>query len=261
MIKSYIIKPLCLIAAVLMLISQPICTSAEDRDSESYAIALSMLSIFRGTEKGFRLEKTLNRAEAVTLIIRLCGEERKALASASPQPFYDVPEWADRYIAYAYAEGITEGKGGGRFDPHSAVKEWEFLTMLLRMLGYSEGKGKDFLWDQPYEAAIEAGLIPKAERDMNFLRRGAVKLCFRALLSAPKGGGRRLCDTLISLGIFDEDSFDAALTIAGLKKQEAPREEETEPPKTETDPPKAETDPPQSTDTGRGDGWSGIIVP
>jgi hypothetical protein len=57
----------------------------------------------------FDLERPLNRIEALTLVTRLMGLEQEAYAYTGPNPFADVPEWADRIAAFAYYNGITVG--------------------------------------------------------------------------------------------------------------------------------------------------------
>ena len=42
------------------------------------AEALKTLGLFQGTNKGFELEKTLTREQAITLIVRLLGAEAEA---------------------------------------------------------------------------------------------------------------------------------------------------------------------------------------
>ena len=44
------------------------------------AEALKALGLFQGTNKGFELEKTLTREQAITLIVRLLGAEAEAKA-------------------------------------------------------------------------------------------------------------------------------------------------------------------------------------
>ena len=51
------------------------------------AEALKTLGIFQGTKKGFELEGTLTREQAVTLIVRLLGAEAEAKEKNPEHPF------------------------------------------------------------------------------------------------------------------------------------------------------------------------------
>lgn len=61
--------------------------------------------------------EAVTRAEALVTIIQTIGRESDALAETAENPFTDVPEWADRYAAYAYKNGIIAGVGNNLFDP------------------------------------------------------------------------------------------------------------------------------------------------
>ncbi len=53
--------------------------------------------------------------------------------------FDDVPagHWADREIGWAVANGITEGRGGGLFDPNGLVNRAQIVTFLFRLADLS----------------------------------------------------------------------------------------------------------------------------
>lgn len=70
------------ITAIILLVA--ICLFAvpvsAERDSVVYADALFELGIFKGTDIGYQLDKTLTRAEAVTMIVRIIGKSRRRLS-------------------------------------------------------------------------------------------------------------------------------------------------------------------------------------
>lgn len=72
------------------------------------------------------------RAEALRTIIQTIGKESDALSETAENPFTDVPEWADRYAAYAYKNGIVSGVGDNRFEADRAVTADEYTIMLER---------------------------------------------------------------------------------------------------------------------------------
>ena len=69
-------------------------------DTEAQAQMLYDLGLFKGTDKGFALEKSMTRAEASVMLTRLLGAEKTALAGNWKHPFTDVPQWADKYVGW-----------------------------------------------------------------------------------------------------------------------------------------------------------------
>ena len=67
-------------------------------DTEAQAQMLYDIGLFRGTEKGFELDKPMTRAEAAAMLTRLLGAEKTALSGTWKHPFTDVPQWADKYV-------------------------------------------------------------------------------------------------------------------------------------------------------------------
>lgn len=76
-----------------------------------------------------------SRIEALVTVIQTIGREADALAETAENPFTDVPDWADRYAAYAYRTGITTGVGDNLFDPDTPITADEYTTMLERAQG------------------------------------------------------------------------------------------------------------------------------
>ena len=68
------------------------------------------MGLFLGTDHGYELDRAATRVEGVVMLIRMLGEEEAALAYTGAQPFRDVPEWASKYVAYAYGMGYTKGR-------------------------------------------------------------------------------------------------------------------------------------------------------
>ena len=138
---------LCLLLTFFMMSSQ-ITYAANVKTSQEAADALNKLGLFQGTGNGYELEKSLTRAEAVTMIVRLLGEEKNAVQTKLEHPFTDVPEWANPYGGYAFAHNITKGISETEFDSNSKVTLQQFLTFVLRILEYKDGN-VDFVWNAP----------------------------------------------------------------------------------------------------------------
>ena len=155
----------------------------------------------------FALGDKLTRAQAFVLVVRFIGAEKDATANVQSHPFTDVPAWANPYIGYVYANGITKGVSETKFDPDTEVSEAAFLTILLRVLGYNDGAG-DFKWDDPYTLAQQVGIVDAKSNTFN--RGGAFVICYRALTATPKSGDN-IANQLIAKGVFTKEAYDMAM--------------------------------------------------
>ena len=77
------------------------------------AYAMKKLGLVRGAANGMELYRGNTRAESITMLIRLLGEEDPALSAAHRHPFVDVDAWAQRYVGYAYRMGYYLRVGAG----------------------------------------------------------------------------------------------------------------------------------------------------
>ncbi|MDR0999270.1 MAG: InlB B-repeat-containing protein [Clostridiales bacterium] len=153
----------------------------------------------------YALDTALNRLEALTLVIRLLGLEQSALAYTGANPFGDVPQWGDRIVAYAYAQGITVGVSSTKFDPASLVTQQQFSAFLLRVLGYYEKYG-DFEYRDAVSKAVAVDLFTQSEANLfaskeYYLRAYAVINMCDELQTALKGSRTLLIDNLVAQGV------------------------------------------------------------
>ena len=200
-------------AAGDLLISPAPTASAARPTAGGAADALYALGLVGGYGKNadgsvnFALGDKLTRAQAFVLVVRFVGAEKDATTSVQSHPFTDVPAWANPYIGYVYANGITKGVSETRFDPDTPVSEAAFLTIMLRVLGYNDGAG-DFKWDDPYTLAQSVGIVD-AKAD-TFNRGGAFVICYRALTATVKSGNS-IAEQLIAKGVFTKEAYDKAM--------------------------------------------------
>ena len=120
-----------------------------------YADALNDLGLFSGSTNGYNLERSSTRTEGLVMLLRLLGEENRALNYKGSHPFTDVPSWADRYVAYAYEKGYTSGVSENLFGSQKTLTLNDYMTFLLRALEYNDKNG-DFTWANSADAAIDA---------------------------------------------------------------------------------------------------------
>ena len=121
-------------------------------------VKLETAGIIAGYPDGtFRPERSLSRAEAVTLVYRAYGSSRLALAS--PYRFHDVPSgmWASSFINYCAGAGIINGYPDGSFRPDREVTYNEIITLIVRARGMDTG---DLSWPEGYlRTAGEDGML------------------------------------------------------------------------------------------------------
>ena len=153
---------LSLLLALVMVLGLCSTAFAADNPAEDAAERLYELGLFRGTgadddgDPIFDLEKPLDRHSAVTMLVRLLGKEEEALRGEWETPFTDVASWAKPYVGYAYANGLTTGTSATTFDGTASVTTAQYLTFVLRALGYSSET--DFVWSSPWALSNAIGL-------------------------------------------------------------------------------------------------------
>ena len=204
--------------AVLSLEGSAALSPSASTDYNALADALSAMGLFAGTGtaygSGYDLERAATRVEGLVLFLRLLGEEAAAQAYTGPCPFSDVPEWAQRYVAYAYDRGYTAGvgtdaAGNPAFGPAHIMDTEEYVTFLLRALGYQDsGESPDFTWQSALPFAQEQGVLTGGEVSLfsglpSFLRAHAVYLSYFALDAPMKDGSGTLLASLSAAGALD----------------------------------------------------------
>ncbi len=175
---------------------------------ESYATKLKDLGLFYGVgENDFDLERAPTRIEALVMLIRVLGEENEALSGTWKHPFTDIPAWADKYVGYAYEHKLANGVSLTEFGTSNATSA-QYLTFMLRALGYSDTNGLDFTWDKPYDLARYAGILPSTVNIDDFWRADVATISYSALTAKLKNSSQALYEKLISAGTFTKEKYD-----------------------------------------------------
>ncbi len=181
----------------------------------NYAEALNLLGLFQGTASGYELERIPTRQEALIMLIRLQGREADALAYTGAIPFTDLTDWPEgqKYISFGYQAGYTTGTGGNRFSPLDAAPLEQYLTFVLRSLGYQDGT--DFVWNTTSrELAVQLGVLSQAEltaiQREGFRRDHVALISYRALSCILRDGDGTLAQRLVSAGVVTQNQLDQA---------------------------------------------------
>lgn len=165
--------------------------SSEALTPQEAAQSLYELGLFNGTGTDangnpiFDLDRAPTRHEAVTMLVRLLGKGEEAENGTWNTPFTDVADWAKPYVGYAYANGLTSGTSATTYSGDAPVTASQYLTFVLRALGYSSGT--DFQWDRAWELSDSLGITNgQYNADTTAFTRGDVAIISYNALSAGK---------------------------------------------------------------------------
>ncbi len=196
-------------------------SSRDTSFEQELALNLKALGLFKGvSDTNFDLNREPTRVEALVMLIRVLGKEAEALNSNIKHPFTDVPAWADKYVGYAYKNGLTKGTSATKFGTENANSAM-YITFILRALGYSDVGGEDFTWDNPYVLAKEIAILPTFVDTLKFLRADAVTVSYAALIANLKNSQMQLNESLQNQGVFNSASFIKNYDRNAISKKEA----------------------------------------
>ena len=178
------------------------------------AYELKKLGLVRGAADGMELYRGNTRAESITMLIRLLGEEKNALMAEHYHPFTDVDAWAKRYVGYAYRMGYTKGVSATKYDGSSLTTAGQYMTFVLRALGYSEEAG-DFKYETALSDAVALGVIDASLmselQSVQFRRDHVMHISYLAMSARVKGSNRTLLSKLVANGAVDGDAANEFL--------------------------------------------------
>ncbi len=169
---------------------------------EEMARVLDNLRILEGNNKGYELEKELTRAEGATIVVRLYGEIDGAYKNfdenTKNNKFIDVPDWAKKWVYHLNSKDVINGISDTKFGSNEKMDANQFITMILRVLGYDDSKG-DFLWNKSLDKALEIGLVDKEQKsklESKFNREGMVIVVYNALFCDVVGENKNLIKSI-----------------------------------------------------------------
>ena len=175
---------------------------AANNEAVQAAEALHSLGLFTGTGTDangnpiYDLDRAPTRQEAITMLVRLLGKEDAAKQGTWKTPFTDVDSWAAPYVGYAYSNGLTSGTSATTFSGNNTVTTSQYLSFVLRALGYTSGT--DFQWDKAWELSDKIGLTKgNYNATTKSFTRGDVAIISKQALSVKmKDGKKSLSDVI-----------------------------------------------------------------
>lgn len=181
-----------LLAVVLVLGLAPGALAAPPAESEA-AQVLAALDIMVGDENGnLNLDRTITRAEFTKMTVAASTSRDTVGDAVAVKPYPDVPQthWAAPYIKAAVDLNLVQGDLYGKFNPDEKITLAEGVTILLRLLGYTDS---DFtgVWPAGQMAQYRAlGLdegVTCGQND-NMTRRDALYLFYNLMITKDKNG-------------------------------------------------------------------------
>jgi|GEM_PF-4028328 len=174
--------------------------------AEEVAVALSELDLLKGTDQGFALEALPTRIQGLVMLIRLTGNEEAALTETEDHPFTDIQPWADPYVTFANKKQWIKGVEEGRFGANDILTEQQYVTLLLRALGYTE-EAEDYQWETAEEFAANLGLSAVLGQKEVLDRAGLVLISWDTLQQPLKGKQETLAENLIEMQVFELEQY------------------------------------------------------
>lgn len=191
------------IIAILLIIFL-FCSVSVFAANTDIADKLHDLGLFQGTENGYELNATFTRAQAAAMIVRLFGAEEETLKSNDKTVFDDVAndDWGMKYVMYCYNNNITKGTGEKSFSPEDKITGQEFVTLILRSIGYEANP------ETAYTVAVTKGMLTSSyEQELqtksDFLRDDMVYIAYRAL-KTQTSENISLAQKLVNQGVFTQ---------------------------------------------------------
>lgn len=225
--KRKIISVFLVICLVTLSLSATFGADVNTSDVNAKAQALNKLGMLAGDGNGnYNLSSRLKRSEAATFIVRLMGKSDYVLENKDiyiDTGFSDVKttDWYASYVGYCVQNEIINGLGQGKFGPNGDITEKAFLTLTLKVLGYTTD---DFGWSDVYQKAYEVGLVTdanymyKTEDNKNYTRAQVVEIMYTALGLKMKDSDTTLIEKLISDGAVDtQQAVDTGFVADELK--------------------------------------------
>lgn len=187
---------------LILIISVP--TSAFAAPDTQYADTLYELGLFKGTDKGYELEKTLTREESTVILVRLLGEEVNIKNVSYNEVFTDVEKdkWSFPYVMYCYENEITKGTGQDTFSPKQPVSAEQFVTLVLRLLGYKDANPETALKQSIIYNLLNSE-VARNLKDKEFTRENMVYIVYRSL-QTPMADGEILAQYLADKNVLTQ---------------------------------------------------------
>ena len=177
--------------------------------TESAQILLKSMNIMSGDENGnMNLEDNVTRAEFAKIAVNSSKYKNSVALGAAISVFKDCTyqHWSAPYVKVAVTNGVLTGYPDGTFKPENTVLYEEAITVILKLLGYTN---EDFGNSWPYG---QAGLAQNLSLNKNvskgigdtLTREDVLTLIYNMLTSKAKNSDKEYITQVD--GVFYEDA-------------------------------------------------------
>lgn len=126
------------------------------------------------------LDLPVTRVQATTILVKLLTATETAEYYAEEynrsgyhlHRFEDVPTWAEGYVTYAYQNRLSAGISDKVFGSDNVITTTEYLSLLLKALGYETGT--DFAWNEAATLSDALGFTRGEHTVFEQIDRGAL---------------------------------------------------------------------------------------
>mgnify|MGYP000944889434 CR=1 FL=1 len=192
-------KIISIVLPILIIAGTSVFSFGATNEALTAANNLNTLGLFSGVgvdpdgKPMYELDRAPTRIEAITMLVRLLGKESEATNRIWSHPFNDVPTWAEPYVGYAFNYGLTSGISARKFGSTHLISLSQYLTFILRALGYKDGA--DFQWDEAQELTDRLGITNGETYNLSTFTRGDIAIIsFKSLSAKLKGAQTTLID-------------------------------------------------------------------
>ena len=197
----------------LAVVTNSIIVFASDSSEQKVTTLLSVLNIMKGDENGnLNLAKKVSRAEFTKMCVASSSHKNSVATGLKISSYKDVPAtyWAAPYIKVGVDNGLCKGYTDSTFRPNNTVKYEEAVTMLLRILGYTDD---DFGNSWPYGQvglAENLGISDNADVQVGeeLTRQKVAILVYNTLNTKMKNSSQKL------ISIFDIEKIEDVVLIS-----------------------------------------------
>ncbi len=180
-----------MLAALIIFSGITVFAENDDMSAENIQLILSQLGIMNGYPDGnFYPEKSVTRAEFAKIAVMTSAYRDYVASGMNTSPFADVSytHWAAPYVKLASVNKFIKGYPDSTFRPENNVLMEEAVTVVVKLLGYSDD---DFAASWPYGqigVAKNTGLLDNISAGQGaYLTRGEVaQLIYNLLRAKPK---------------------------------------------------------------------------
>lgn len=141
--KKLISFPIIFSLIASMFVLPHITVSADWNNDDDVMMLLSELNIMVGDSDGdYHLDDAVSRQEFAKIAVASSAYKDSVAVGLAMSPYTDVPgsSWAAPYISECSTAGYVKGYLDGTFHPGDMVSYEEAVTIMLRVLGYSDSK-------------------------------------------------------------------------------------------------------------------------